>query len=35
MLVMSSVPTAVAQRIMRHRDIQLTAVVDTDEGCCP
>jgi integrase len=35
MLVMSSVPMAVAQRIMRHRDIKLTAEVYTDEGLLP
>jgi hypothetical protein len=35
MLVMSRVPMAVAQRIMRHRDIKLTAEVYTDEGLLP
>jgi integrase len=35
MLVTSSVPMAVAQRIMRHRDIKLTAEVYTDEGLLP
>lgn len=35
MLAMSSVPMAIAQRIMRHRDIRLTAEVYTDEGLLP
>lgn len=35
MLAVSGVPMAVAQRIMRHRDIRLTAEVYTDEGLLP
>ncbi|HYE63775.1 MAG TPA: site-specific integrase [Phycisphaerales bacterium] len=35
MLVTSSVPMAVAQRIMRHRDIKLTAEVYADEALLP
>ncbi|HYE02011.1 MAG TPA: tyrosine-type recombinase/integrase [Phycisphaerales bacterium] len=35
MLAASSVLMAVAQRIMRHRDIRLTAEVYTDEGPLP
>jgi integrase len=35
MLAISQVPMAVAQRIMRHRDIRLTAEVYTDEGLLP
>jgi integrase len=35
MLAVSSVPMAVAQKIMRHRDIRLTAEVYTDEGLLP
>lgn len=35
MLAASHVPMAVAQRIMRHRDIRLTAEVYTDEGMLP
>ncbi|MCC6678260.1 MAG: site-specific integrase [Phycisphaerales bacterium] len=35
MLAASGVPMPVAQRIMRHRDIKLTAEVYTDEGLLP
>lgn len=35
MLAASGVPMPVAQRIMRHRDIRLTAEVYTDEGLLP
>lgn len=35
MLAASQVPMAIAQRIMRHRDIRLTAEVYTDEGLLP
>ncbi len=35
MLAMSQVPMVVAQKIMRHRDIKLTAEVYTDEGLLP
>lgn len=35
MLVVANVPMAVAQRIMRHRDIQLTAEVYCDESLLP
>jgi integrase len=35
MLAASSVPMAVAQRIMRHRDIRLTAQTYTDEALLP
>lgn len=35
MLAVSNVPMPVAQRIMRHRDIRLTAEVYTDEGLLP
>jgi integrase len=35
MLAISRVPMAVAQRILRHRDIRLTAQVYTDEGLLP
>jgi integrase len=35
MLAASQVPMAVAQRIMRHKDIKLTADVYTDEGLLP
>ena len=35
MLAASQVPMALAQRIMRHRDIRLTADVYTDEGLLP
>lgn len=35
MLAAASVPMAVAQRIMRHRDIRLTAEVYCDEGLLP
>ena len=35
LLMTSNVPMAVAQRIMRHRDIRLTAEVYTDEGLLP
>jgi len=35
MLAASGVPLAVAQRVMRHRDIRLTAEVYTDEGLLP
>lgn len=35
MLAASKVPMAVAQRIMRHRDIRLTAETYTDEGLLP
>jgi integrase len=35
MLAASQVPMALAQRIMRHRDIRLTAEVYTDEGLLP
>lgn len=35
MLAQSQVPPAVAQRILRHRDIRLTLEVYTDEGLLP
>lgn len=35
MLAISNVPMAIAQRIMRHRDIRLTAEVYLDEGLLP
>ncbi len=35
MLQASGVPLAVAQAIMRHRDIRLTAEVYTDHGLLP
>ncbi|UCD76077.1 MAG: site-specific integrase [Phycisphaerales bacterium] len=35
MLASSGVPVAIAQRIMRHRDVRLTAETYTDEGLLP
>jgi len=35
MLATTGVPMTVAQRLMRHRDIRLTAQTYTDEGLLP